>query len=255
MTEYTDEQIITILRLMARQDIDGLDDLDLSGMTPDQRARVIRRWLEIKARKALQRRIAEGNLSSRRKTGGNDKPADVVQEFLMSPEFMMAIGVFAAALCVTGAVLNAVSYRAVRQSEAPQARILSECLIAKLSGGRREVRNLENLHPHLRAFGNAIRLQEAQEIIDMSDGTRARKISDFKQRGQALERAYERPLGLIGVSLTDAHPSSDFWALPWFEIGLPPLPGGKLEAVPPEPNLAHCSVEQEQGSLGRYGAQ
>ena len=224
MTEYTDEQIIAILRLMARQDIDGLDDLDLRDMTPGQRARVMKRWLEIKAKKALQRRIAEGNLSSRRQTGGNDKPADIVQEFLTSPEFMIALGAFAATLCVTGLVLNAVSYKAVRQSDAHQARILSEYLIAKLSGGRREVRNLENLHPHLRAFGNAIRLQEAQEILDMSDGTRARKIPDFKQRGQALERAYEHPLRLIGVSLTDAHMGFEPLGMPWNEENLPPLP-------------------------------
>lgn len=224
MTEYTDEQIIAILRLMTRQDIDGLDDLDLRGMTPDQRARVMKRWLEIKAKKAHQRRITEGSLNSRRQTGGNDKPADIVREFLTSPEFMIAIGVFAAALCVTGVVLNAVSYKAVRQSDAHQARILSEYLIAKLSGGRREVRNLENLHPHLRAFGNAIRLQEAQEILDMSDGTRARKISDFKQRGQALEKAYDRPLGLIGVSLTDAHTGFEPLGMPWNEENLPPLP-------------------------------
>ncbi|MCR9072664.1 MAG: hypothetical protein NXI18_13180 [Alphaproteobacteria bacterium] len=231
-SDYTDEQIIRILRLISRQDIDSLDALDLSSMTIDQRVRVIRRWLQIKSERELQRRakLAEWAFLKRHK-GDSDKPAEIVRDFLTSQEFILALGVFAATLGVaSGLVHLAVAYRQARTMDRQQARILTEYLASKLSGGRRGVAHAENLLPSLRAFANAITPERALEVLDMREDRVRRSIPAFKSEGTAIEAHYRRTLSRIGVSLSDIFVSSEPWALPWTEEGLPPLPGASKKS-------------------------
>ncbi|WP_028465655.1 hypothetical protein [Nisaea denitrificans] len=234
---FTDEQIFSILGALTRGDLDSLDGLDLDQLTPEQRARLICHWLEIRSQKYIKRQaeLAEWAFLKRKK-GDAAAPADVVRDFLISQEFAAAITAFAAMIGLANATVQmAVAYRASRAFEMDrrQASYLQSYLSAKL-GTTTDAEEIARLMPELRILANAITPARAQQILDMSDSQIQRAIPSLKSEGRAIRDHYEKPLSRVGVAIADIYPSQP-WALPWNEEDLPPLPTRKPKPVSPEP--------------------
>lgn len=220
---YSDVQILSILRSLTRGDLDSLDGLDLDQLTPEQRARLICHWLEIRSQKYIkqQAELAEWAFLKRKK-GSVVAPADVVRDFLNSQEFAAAVTALAAMIGLANATVQiAVAYRANRafENDRRQAGYLRSYLSAKL-GASADAEEIARLMPDLRIFANGITTARAEQILDMSDGDVVRAIPALKSEGRAIRDHYEEPLSKIGVAIADIYPSAP-WSLPWNEDDLP----------------------------------